>query len=82
MNSIYMRLKSLLMKVREESGKVDLKLRKLKQELCINQERWDGEGISKQRGYMYTYDWLMLMFDRKQQNFVKQLSLKKKLKHV
>ena len=28
---------------------------------------------------MYTYDWFMLRFDRKQQNPVKQLSLIKKL---
>ena len=34
--------------------------------------RW--EVVSKGRGYMYTYDWLMLRFDRKQQNSVKQLS--------
>ena len=34
--------------------------------------RWGGG--SKQRGYMHTYVWLMLMFDRKQQNSVKQLS--------
>ena len=35
-------------------------LRKLKQGLCINLEGWDGkadgEGGSKGRGYMYTYD--------------------------
>ena len=30
-------------------------VRKLKQELCINLEVWDGEGASKGRGYMYTY---------------------------
>ena len=30
-------------------------LRKLRQELCINLEGWDGEGGSKGRGYMYTY---------------------------
>ena len=30
-------------------------LRKLKQGLCSNLERWDGEGGSKGRGYMYTY---------------------------
>ena len=34
-------------------------LRKLKQELCINLERWDGErdweGGSKGSGYLYTY---------------------------
>ena len=31
-------------------------LRKLKQGLCINLEERDGEGDSKGRGYMYTYD--------------------------
>ena len=40
--------------------------------------RW--EGGSKGRGYMYTYGWFMLTFDRKQQNSVKQLSFNKKLK--
>ena len=30
-------------------------LRKLKQGLCINLERWDGDGGSKGRGYMCTY---------------------------
>ena len=34
--------------------------------------RW--EGGSKGRVYLYTYDWFMLRFDRKQQNSVKQLS--------
>ena len=34
--------------------------------------RW--EGGSKGRGHIYTFDWFMLRFDRKQQNFVKQLS--------
>ena len=38
--------------------------------------RW--EGVSKGRGYMYTYGWFMLRFDRKQQNSVKQLSFNKK----
>ena len=33
-------------------------------------ERW--EGGSKGRGYMYTYGWFMLRFDRKQQHSVKQ----------
>ena len=37
------------------------------------------EGGSKGRGYMYTYGWFMLRFDRKQQNYVKQLSFNKKL---
>ena len=37
--------------------------------------RWE-EG-SKERGYMYTYGWSMLRFDRKQQNSVKQLSFNK-----
>ena len=31
--------------------------------------RW--EGGSRGRGYMLTYSWFMLMFDRKQQNSVK-----------
>ena len=37
---------------------------------------WGGrwEGGSKGRGGMYTYGWVMLRFDRKQQNSVKQLS--------
>ena len=41
---------------------------------------WGGrwEGGSKGRGYMCTYGWFMLHFDRKQQNSVKQLSFKKK----
>ena len=30
-------------------------LKKLKQGLCINLEGWDGEEVSKGRGYMYTY---------------------------
>ena len=36
---------------------------------------WGGRwgGVSKGRGYMYTYDGFMLRFDRKQQNSVKQL---------
>ena len=31
-------------------------LRKLKEGLCINLEGCNGEGGSKGRGYMYTYD--------------------------
>ena len=38
------------------------------------------EGGSKGRGYMYTYGWFMLRFDRKQQNSVKQSFFNKKLK--
>ena len=38
--------------------------------------RW--EGVSKGRGYMYTYGWFMLRFDRKQQNSVRKLSFNKK----
>ena len=49
-------------------------LRKLEQGLCINLQGQDGEGVSEGREYMYTYDWFMLRFDRKQQNSVKQLS--------
>ena len=33
-----------------------------------------GEGDLRGTGYMYTYGWFMLKFDRKQQNSVKQLS--------
>ena len=55
-----------------------VQLRKLKQGLCISLEGWDGEEGSKGRGYMYTYGWFMLRFDRKQQNSVKQLSFNKK----
>ena len=42
--------------------------------------RWGGrwEGVSQGRGYLYTYGWFMLRFDRKQQNSVKQLSFSKK----
>ena len=36
-------------------------------------------GRFKREGYMYTYGWLMLRFDRKQQNSVKQLSFNKKI---
>ena len=35
------------------------------------------EGGSNGRGYMYTYGWFMLRFDRKQQNSIKQLSFNK-----
>jgi len=37
--------------------------------------RWEGD--SKGRGYMYTYGWFTVRFDRKQQNSVKQLSFNK-----
>ena len=42
---------------------------------------WVGrcEGDSKGMRYMYTYGWFMLKLDRKQQNFVKQLSFNKKI---
>ena len=39
----------------------------------------DGEGGSKGMGYIYTYGWFMLRFDRRQQNSVKQLSFNKKI---
>ena len=53
-------------------------LRKLKQGLCINLKGWNGEGVSKGRGYMYTYSGFMLRLDRKQQNSVKKFSFNKK----
>ena len=36
---------------------------------------WGGrwEGGSRGKGYMYTYGWFVLRFERKQQNSVKQL---------
>ena len=42
--------------------------------------RWGGrwEGVSNGRGYMYTYGWFMLWFDRKQQNSINQLFFNKK----
>ena len=53
-------------------------LRKLKQGALYQPSGvgWVGrwEGSSKRRGYMYTYGWFMLTFDRKRQNSVKQLS--------
>ena len=36
------------------------------------------EGVSKGKGYMFTYGLFMLRFDRKQQNSIKQLSFNKK----
>ena len=45
--------------------------------LCMEfsrQESWSVEEGSRGREHMYTYGWFMLMCDRKQQNFVKQLS--------
>ena len=53
-------------------------LRELKKGLCISLEGWDGEGGSIGREHMYTCGWVILMFDRKQQNSVKQLSSIKK----
>ena len=32
----------------------------------------NGEGSLEGRGHMYTYGWFMLIFDRKQQNSIKQ----------
>ena len=37
-------------------------------------------GSKKGRGYMCTYGWFTLRFDRKEQNSVKQLSFNKKIK--
>ena len=52
-------------------------LRELKHGFCINLEGWvarEMEGSFKRR-HMYTYGRFILRFDRKQQNYVKQLSL-------
>ena len=59
-------LKSLMMKVKDKSEKTALKLN----------IRWKSS--LKGRGYMYTYGWFRLRFDRKQQNSAKQLSINKK----
>ena len=40
--------------------------------------RQEWKGGSKGRGYMYTYGWFTLRFDRKQQNSVKQIILQLK----
>ena len=53
-------------------------LRKLKQELCINLERWDGVGdgreVQKRGDICIPMADFMLRFEIKQQNSVKQLS--------
>ena len=56
-------------------------LRKPEQGLCDNLEGWDGEGDGRevQEG-VDTDDWFLLMYDRKQQNSVKQLSFNLKNK--
>ena len=66
-------LRSLLMKVKEKSEKAGLKLNS-RGRMGM---RW--EGGSKGRGYMYTYGWFMVRFERKPQNSVKQLSFNKKI---
>ena len=45
---------------------------------------WEGrwEGTSKGRECMYTYVLFVLKFDRKQQNYIKQLSFNKKNKFL
>ena len=58
----------------DTQGEFAVRLRKLKQGLCINLKGYDGEGGSKQRGYMSTCGGFMLSFDRKQQSSVKQFS--------
>ena len=52
--------------------------RELKQGLCNNLEGWDRERGSRGRENMYTYGWFMLIFGRKQQNYVKQISFNQK----
>ena len=39
-------------------------------------------GRFKREGYMHTYGWLLSMFDRKQQNSIKQLSCNKKINWI
>ena len=36
--------------------------------LCDDLEEWDGEGGgARERGYMYTQDWLTLLYSRNEQ---------------
>ena len=57
-------------------------LREHKQGLCDNLEGWVEEGDGREvwegglrgRGHGCTYGWFLLMYDRKPQNSVKQLS--------
>ena len=66
----------------DSQGGICCMAKKLKLGLCNNLEGgWGGrwEGSSKGRGYMYTYGWFRLNFDRKQQNSVKRLSFNKKI---
>ena len=49
-------------------------LRELKQGLYDNLEGWDGVGGLGGREHCYIYGWFLLMYDRKPQNSVKQLS--------
>ena len=49
-------------------------LREHKQGLCDNLEGWDGEGGLEGRAHGCPYSWFLLMYDRKPQNHVKQLS--------
>ena len=45
--------------------------------LCINLERWDGEGDEREGIYVYLIlGMIMLRFDRKQKNSVKQFCFK------
>ena len=51
-------------------------LSELKPVLCNNlkaRKGWRWEGGSRERGHMYTYGWVMLMYGRNQHNTVKQL---------
>ena len=41
-------------------------------------EGWDGKGGPGGRGHWCTYAWFLLMYDRKPQNSIKQLSVNKK----
>ena len=43
---------------------------------------WGGRGGKVQKGYMCTYDWFMLRFDRHQQSSVKQLYFNKKINQL
>ena len=65
----------------DSQGEFAVWLRKLKQGFCINLEGWDREGDGREvqkGGDIWVPMAIMLRFDRKQQNSVKQLSFNKK----
>ena len=57
---------------------------KVKFTKMIRRKEWDGrwEGGLRERGYMYPYSWLTLLYSRNQHNIIKQLWKFWSLSHV